>query len=75
MDHFSSKVSKERPLQSMAIVIGSQKLKRRMLATFDFNRMALAGIQSKLHSMLCALFLKIALSAAKLMSFGLEAVI
>ena len=61
----------------MAIVIGpfkkdfcSQKLKRRILATFGFNRTALRATQSKLHSMLCALFLKIALSAAELMSFG-----
>ena len=45
MGHFSSKMSKERPLQSMAIVSGpcwknfcSQKLKRRLLATFDILR-------------------------------------
>ena len=44
MGHFRSKLSKGRPLQSMAIVIGacwtnfcSQKLKRRILATFGFN--------------------------------------
>ena len=55
----------------MAIVIGpycrnfcSQKLKRRILATFDFNRTALHATQPRLHSMFCALFLKIALSAA-----------
>ena len=43
--NFSSKMSKERLLQSMAVVIGpfwtnfcSQKLKRRILATFSFNR-------------------------------------
>ena len=71
---FSSKMSKERPLQSMAIVMGpcwtnfcSQKLKRRILATFGFNRTALRAKQPKLHSMFCALFLKIALSAAELM--------
>ena len=64
-------------LQSMAIVIGScwmnfcsQELKRRILATFGFNRTALRAIQPKLHSMYCALFLKIVLSAAELMSFG-----
>ena len=77
LGHFSLKMSKERPLQSIAIIIGpcwtnfcSQKLKRRILATFDFNWTALHATQSKLHSMLCALFLKIALSAAELMSFG-----
>ena len=32
--------------------------------------MALHATQPKLHSMLCVLFLKIALSAAELMSFG-----
>ena len=48
----------------------SQKLKRRILATFDFNRTALCTTQPKLHSMFCALFFKIALSAAELMSFG-----
>ena len=72
----SSKMSKERPLQSMAIVIGpcltnfsSQKLKRRILATFSFNRTALRATQPKLYLMFCALFLKIALSEAELMSF------
>ena len=74
---FSSKLSKERPLYSTAIVIGpcwtntcSQKLKRRILATFGFNRTVLRATQPKQHSMSCALFLKIALSAAELMSFG-----
>ena len=59
----------------MAIVIGpcwtnfsSQKLKRRILATFIFKRTALRATQSKLHSMFCVLFLKIALSAVELMS-------
>ena len=77
MRHFSSKMSMEMPLQSMAIVIGlcctnfcSQKLKRRILATFGFNRTALRATQPKLPSMFCALFLKIALSAAELMSYG-----
>ena len=37
---------------------------------FGFNRMALRATQPKLHSMFCALFLNIALSAAYLMSFG-----
>ena len=53
---FSSKMSKERWLQSMAIVIGqchknfcSQKLKTRILATFGFNGMALRATQPKLH--------------------------
>ena len=40
------------------------------LVTFGFNRTALPATQSKLNSMFCALFLKIALSAAELMSFG-----
>ena len=47
-----------------------QKLKRRILVTFGFNRTALRDTQPKLHSMFCALFLKIALLAAELMSFG-----
>ena len=53
-----SKMSKKRPLQSMAIVIGlcwtncsSQKLKRRILATFGSNRTVLGVTQPKLHSM------------------------
>ena len=61
----------------MAIVIApcrtnfcSQKLKRRILATFGFNRTALRAIQPKLHLKFCGLFLKIALFAAELMSFG-----
>ena len=33
------------------------------MATFSFNRTALCETQPKLHSMFCALFLKIALSA------------
>ena len=48
----------------------SQKLKRRILATFGLNRMALLATQSKLHYMFFVLFLKIVLSAAELMSFG-----
>ena len=51
-EKFFSKMSKERPLQSMAIVIGpcwvnfcSQKLKRRILATFGFNRTTLHATQ------------------------------
>ena len=56
--------------------IYAKKLKRRLLATFGFNRTKLRATQLKLHSMFCALFLKIALSAAELMSFGhLSAVI
>ena len=49
----------------------SQKLKRSVLAIFGFNRTALRATQPKLQSIVCALFLKIALSAAQLMSFGL----
>ena len=45
-------------------------LKRRILATFGFNRTALHATQLKLHSMFCVLFLKIALAAAERMSFG-----
>ena len=48
----------------------AQKLKRRILATFGFNRMVLRATQPKLHSMFYALFLKIALSATELKSFG-----
>ena len=48
----------------------SQKLNRRILATFGFNSTALRATQPKLHSMFGALFLKIMLSAAELMSFG-----
>ena len=47
-----------------------QKLNRRILAAFGSNRTALRTTQLKLHSMFCALFLKIALSAAELMSFS-----
>ena len=72
-----SKTSNNRPLQSMATVIGTcwtyfclQKLKRRILVTFGFNRTALSATQPNLHSMFCALFLKIALLVAELMSFG-----
>ena len=65
-------VNKQNYRISMAILVNfcSQELKRRILATFVFNRTALRATQPKLHSMLCALFLKIALSAAGLMSFG-----
>ena len=45
----------------------SQKLNRRILATLGFNRTAQRATQPKLHSMFCALVLKIALSAAELM--------
>ena len=43
---------------------------RRILATFVFNMTELRSTQPKLHSMFCALFLKIRLLAAELMSFG-----
>ena len=65
------------PLQSMAIVIGlcwtnfcSQKLKRRILASFGFNRMALRATQ-KLHLMFCDLFLKMALLELRFDTVGL----
>ena len=45
-----------------------QKLKRRILVTLGFNRTTLRATQPKLHTMFCALFLKIALS--DMMSFG-----
>ena len=77
LGRFSSKMSKERTFQSMAIVIGpcwtnfcSEKLKRRILATFCFNKTALRVTPPKLHPMICALFLKIVISAAELMLFG-----
>ena len=47
----------------------SQKLKFRILATFDFNRTAPRATQPKLHSRFCALFFKIALPTAELMLF------
>ena len=47
-----------------------QKLKKRILAAFGFNRTALRATQPKLHSIFWVLFLKIVLSAAELMSFG-----
>ena len=54
--------------RAMLNEFSSQKFK--ILATFGFNRTALHATQPKLHSMFCALFLKIALSAAELMLFG-----
>ena len=42
------------------------------MATFGFNRTALYATQPKLHSMFCALFLKIALSAARLVASELR---
>ena len=74
---FFSKMSKERPLESMSIVIElcwkhfySQKFKSWLLATFGFNMTALHVTHPKLHSMFGALYLKTPLSAAELMSFG-----
>ena len=56
-------MSKERPLQSLAIVIRPcltnfclQTMKRRLLATIGSNRTALRATQSKLYSMFCVLF-------------------
>ena len=46
------------------------KFKRGILAAYGFNKTTLHTSLSKLHSMFCALFLKIALSAANLISFG-----
>ena len=40
------------------------------MATFGFNRTTLRATKPKLHSMFGALFLKIALLAAELLSFG-----
>ena len=42
------------------------------MATFSFNRKALRKTLKNLHSMFCALFLKIALSAAELMRFDTD---
>ena len=74
---FKNRIFKQRPLQLMAIVIEpcwknfcSQELKSRILVTFGFNRTSLRVTHPKLHLMSCALFLKIAFSAAELMSFG-----
>ena len=52
------------------VIFCSQKLKRRISAAFSFNRTALRATHPKLHLIFCSLFLKIALAAAKLMSFG-----
>ena len=46
------------------------KMKTRIWATFGCNRTVLLATQPKLHLMFWARFLKIALSAAELMSFG-----
>ena len=46
------------------------KIEEENIRTFGFNRTALRATQPKLHSMFRALFLKIALSAAELISFG-----
>ena len=61
MGHFSSQISKERPLQPMAIGpcwtnFCAQKLKRRILATFGFNWTALRATQPKLHSIFASCF-------------------
>ena len=58
--------------QREVITVNSDRYrkKRRILATFGFNSTALLPTQPKLHTMFCALFLKISLSAAELMSFG-----
>ena len=46
------------------------KLKRKILATFGSNRTALRATQPKLHLIFGAMFLKIVLLAAELMSFA-----
>ena len=47
-----------------------------ILATFGFSRTTLLATHPKLHLMFCFVFLKLALSAAELLSFGhLEVVI
>ena len=52
------------------------KIDEENIETFGFNRTALRATQPKLHSIVCVLFLKIAFSAAELISFGhLEAAI
>ena len=58
--------------QGKAVTVNGDRyrLKRRILATFGFNRTGLRATQPKLHSLFCDLFLKIPLSATELMSFG-----
>ena len=46
------------------------KIEEDDMATFGLNRTALRATQPMLHSMFCAMFLKIALSDAELMLFG-----
>ena len=46
------------------------KLEEEDIGTIWFQRTALLATWPQLHSMFCALYLKIALSAAELMSFG-----
>ena len=46
------------------------KIEEEDIGNIWFQRTALRNIQPKLHPMFCALFLKIALSAAELMLFG-----
>ena len=64
----------EKPTQGAAVIgpcwTKRRRLKRRILATFGFIKTALRVTQPNLHLMSCSLFLKIALSAAELMSFG-----
>ena len=60
--------------QGEAVTVNSDRyrpmLNEFLFTTFGFNKTALHATQPKLHSMFCILFLKIALSAAELMSFG-----
>ena len=55
--------------QIVAVIVNGDRY-RAMLNEFLFTKTALRVTQPKLYSMFCALFLKIALSDAELMSFG-----
>ena len=46
------------------------KIEEKILTTFGFHRTTLRATLSKVHSMFCVLFSKIALSTTRLMSFG-----
>ena len=59
-----------RGIEVIVVLKNGRRMEEWILATIGFNRTAQRATHPKLHSMFCALFLKIALSAAKLMSFG-----
>ena len=46
------------------------KIEEEDIGNIWFDQDGISALQPKLHSMFCALFLKLALSAAELMSFG-----